>query len=284
MKIRLLLILCFNVIGLSAQDKLLLFFDFNQDFINQKSKIEFNKWLENSKDKEILKITGYCDSIDSNSYNNELSLRRANNVLSILEFNKVQISPKCELSGLGEDFEQAKNRNENRKVVVYYQQKDFRPSSDQKKSDAKSLTAKTALDKIALFSEAENQSVLIEKINNAKVGDLIQLENLNFYLNSERIMAESQSILSDLLQVLRTNPRLKINIHGHICCNNNPNDVRPSFRRSKFVFDYLIKNGIATSRLGHRGFGSNRPIYKLPEKNEAERTANRRVEILVVKK
>ena len=284
MKIRLLFILFFNVIGLSAQDKLLLFFDFNQDFINQKSKIEFNKWLENSKDKEIVKITGYCDSIDSNSYNDELSLRRANNVLSILEYNKVQISQKCELYGLGEDFEQAKNRNENRKVVVFYQQKDFRPSSDQKKSDAKRLTTYEELNKNALFIGAENQSELIEKIKNAKVGDLIQLENLNFYLNSEKIMAESQSILSDLLQVLRTNPRLKINIHGHICCNNNPNDVRLSFRRSKFVFDYLIKNGIATSRLGHRGFGSNRPIYKLPEKNEAERTANRRVEILVVKK
>ena len=284
MKIRLLFILFFNVIGLSAQDKLLLFFDFNQDFINQKSKIELNKWLENSKDKEIIKIAGYCDSIDSNSYNDELSLRRANNVLSILENNKVQISQKCELYGLGENFEQAKNRDDNRKVVVFYQQKDFRPSSDQKKSYAKSLSTHTELNKNALFIGAENQSELIEKIKNAKVGDLIQLENLNFYLNSEKIMAESQSILSDLLQVLRTNPRLKINIHGHICCNNNPNDVRLSFRRSKFVFDYLIKNGIATSRLGHRGFGSNRPIYKLPEKNEAERTANRRVEILVVKK
>jgi outer membrane protein OmpA-like peptidoglycan-associated protein len=284
MKIRLFFIFFFYILGISAQDKLVLFFDFNQDFINQKSKVEFNKWLENSKDKEILKIIGYCDSIDSNKYNDELSLCRANNVLTLLEFNKVQISEKCELTGLGEDFEQAENRSENRKVVLYYQLKALQNSSDQKKSEAQSLTAKTDQDKKGLLTEAENQSALIEKINNAKVGDLIQLENLNFYLNSEKIMAESQSILSDLLQVLRTNPRLKINIHGHICCNNNPNDVRLSFRRSKFVFDYLIRNGISTSRLGHRGFGSNRPIYKLPEKNEAERIANRRVEILVVKK
>ena len=105
MKIRLLFILFFNVIGLSAQDKLVLLFDFNQDFINQKSKIEFNKWLENSKDKEILKIIGYCDSIDSNSYNDELSVRRANNVLDLLELNDVQISEKCQLLGLGENFQ-----------------------------------------------------------------------------------------------------------------------------------------------------------------------------------
>lgn len=274
----------FNVIGLSAQDKLVLLFDFNQDFINQKSKIEFNKWLENSKDKEILEIIGYCDSIDSNSYNDELSVRRANNVLDLLELNDVQISEKCQLLGLGEDFEQSENRSENRKVVLYYQLKALQNSSNPKKSDKEILAAKITEDKKVSLNSVENQSTLIEKINNAKVGDLIQLENLNFYLNSEKIMTESQSILSDLLQVLRTNPRLKINIYGHICCNNNPNDVRLSFRRSKFVFDYLIRNGISTSRLGHRGFGSNRPIYKLPEKNEAERIANRRVEILVVKK
>lgn len=276
--------LFFNVIGLSAQDKLVLFFDFNKDFMNQKSKVEFDKWLENSKDIEILKIIGYCDSIDSNTYNDELSMRRANNVLTLLEFNDVQINEKCELSGLGEDFEQAENRSENRKVVLYYQQNVLRNAADRKKIDKESLAVNNTENKKGSDTAGENQSALIEKINNSKVGDLIQLENLNFYLNSEKIMAESQSILSDLLQVLRTNPRLKINIHGHICCNNNTNDVRLSFRRSKFVFDFLIRNGISTSRLGHRGFGSNRPIYKLPEKNEAERIANRRVEILVLKK
>ncbi|TDD73771.1 OmpA family protein [Flavobacterium caseinilyticum] len=283
MKIKFLFIFFFYILGVSAQDKLVLFFDFNQDFINQKSKMEFNTWLEKSKDKEIFKIIGYCDSVDSNSYNDELSLRRANNVLTLLELNKVQISEKCELTGLGEDFQQSKNRSENRKVVLYYQLKALQNPSSQKKSDKEKIV-ETAQDKNAVTNAPENQSAFIEKINNAKVGDLIQLENLNFYLNSEKIMAESQSILSDLLQVLRMNPRLKINIHGHICCNNNPNDVRLSYRRSKFVFDYLIRNGISTSRLGHRGFGSNRPIYKLPEKNEAERIANRRVEILVLKK
>lgn len=280
MKIRLFLILFFYIITLSAQDKLVLFFDFNQDIINEKSQQDFCKWLEHSKGKEILKIQGYCDSIDSNSYNKELSFRRANNVLALLEFNKVHLSEKLELYGLGEDFEQLKNQSDNRKVLVYYQDK----ISINKKTDNENLVFEKDQVKEVPVNETKNNISLIEKVNNAKIGDLIKLENLNFYFNSERIITESEPILSDLLQVLKMNPQLKIYVYGHICCNNNPNDVKLSYRRSKFVFDYLIRNGIATSRLGHRGFGSSRPIYALPEKNEAERIANRRVEILVVKK
>ena len=280
MKIRLFLILFFNIITLSAQDKLVLFFDFNQDIINEKSQHDFCKWLEHSKGKEILKIQGFCDSIDSNSYNKELSFRRANNVLALLEFNKVHLSEKLELYGLGEDFQQLKNQSDNRKVFVYYQDK----ISVKKKMDNENLVFENTPEKEVQVNETKNTISLVEKVNKAKVGDLIKLENLNFYFNSEKIIVESEPILSDLLQVLKMNPQLKINIYGHICCNDNPNDVKLSYRRSKFVFDYLIRNGIATSRLGHKGFGSSRPIYALPEKNEAERIANRRVEILVVKK
>ncbi|MFV8393466.1 OmpA family protein [Flavobacterium sp. LB2P6] len=280
MKIRFFLILFFNIMVLSAQDKLALFFDFNQDIINEKSQHDFCKWLEHSKDKEILKIQGFCDSIDSNSYNKELSFRRANNVLALLEFNKVHLSEKLELYGLGEDFQQLKNQSSNRKVLVYYQDK----ISSNKKTDIEKLVFENNQVKEVSVNETKNNVSLVEKLNKAKVGDLIKLENLNFYFNTEKISIESEPILSDLLQVLKMNPQLKIYIYGHICCNENPNDVKLSYRRSKFVFDYLIQNGIATSRLGHKGFGSSRPIYALPEKNEAERIANRRVEILVVKK
>jgi outer membrane protein OmpA-like peptidoglycan-associated protein len=181
---------------------------------------------------------------------------------------------------LGEDFQQLKNQSDNRKVLVYYQDK----ISINKKTDNENLVFEKDQVNEGSVNETKNNISLVEKVNKAKVGDLIKLENLNFYFNSEKIIIESEPILSDLLQVLKMNPQLKIYIYGHICCNENPNDVKLSYRRSKFVFDYLIRNGIATSRLGHKGFGSSRPIYALPEKNEAERIANRRVEILVVKK
>jgi outer membrane protein OmpA-like peptidoglycan-associated protein len=36
--------------------------------------------------------------------------------------------------------------------------------------------------------------------------------------------------------------------------------------------------------LAYKGFGSNQPVYPIPEKNEEEKIANRRVEIEIVKK
>jgi outer membrane protein OmpA-like peptidoglycan-associated protein len=266
--------------SLSAQDKLVLYFNFNQNIINEKSQEDFCKWLDRYKGIEIIKIQGYCDSVDSNLYNKELSFRRAHNVLALLEFNKISISANLELNGLGEEFQQSKNQSDNRKVVVYYQDN----KAITKKKENENLVFQNSKMKEIQVNKTRDIIPLIERVNLAKVGDLIKLENLNFYFNSEKIIKESEPILSDLLQVLKMNPQLKINIYGYICCNSNPNDVKLSYRRSKMVFDYLIRNGISTARLGHRGFGSSRPIYPLPEKNEAERIANRRVEILVIKK
>lgn len=285
MKIKILLIvLFFDTMTLAAQGKLALFFDFNKDVINEKSDLEFDSWLKHSKDKEILKIQGYCDSVDTNSYNKELSARRASNVLSLLKRNNVQINENFELSGFGEDFSQSKIQSENRKVLVYYVEKPLAKSLGQKSRDNENLSFESTQNEKLAVDPMENNDGLNEKISKARIGDLIKLENLNFYFNSEKIIKRSEPILLDLLFALESNPKLKIEIHGHICCNSDPSDLKLSYRRSKFVFDYLIKNGIDTDRLGHRGFGSSRPIHSLPEKNEAERIANRRVEILIIKK
>ena len=270
------LFLYINIV--SAQDKLVLFFDFNQDLLNEKAQEDFSKWLLIAKNKEIVRIEGFCDSIDSREFNRELSLRRATHVLTLLKNSNVSISEKLELLGLGEDFQQLKNQSENRKVVVHYQAKNnLFPENDF------SVVPSPSENKI-IQNNINKEISLLEKFNQAKVGDLIKLENLNFYFNSEKIMKESEPILSNLLRVMRMNPQLRIDIYGHICCNMDQNDVKLSYRRSKAIFDFLIRNGIETVRLGYRGFGSSRPIYRLPEKNEKERAANRRVEILILQK
>jgi flagellar motor protein MotB len=55
-----------------------------------------------------------------------------------------------------------------------------------------------------------------------------------------------------------------------------------STQRAKAIYNFLITNDVYRARLSYKGFGSTQPIYPLPEKNEAERAANRRVEILIV--
>jgi outer membrane protein OmpA-like peptidoglycan-associated protein len=276
--------LFFNLISVFAQEKLELFFDFNKEVINEKSNLVFNDWLGKSNDKEVFKIQGYCDSVDTNLYNKELSSKRASNVLSLLKFNNVQLIKNFEIDGFGEDFESSKVLSENRKVVIYYVEKLKRKRDDNKTNGVSVLIVQKGQKDNTLISSLDAENSLNDEIGKAKVGDLIRLENLNFYFNSEKITEMSEPILLNLLDILKSNPKLSIEIHGHICCNNNPNDIKLSYRRSKFIFDYLIKKRIATARLGHRGFGSTRPIYVLPEKNEEERLKNRSVEIKIMKK
>jgi outer membrane protein OmpA-like peptidoglycan-associated protein len=276
--------LFFNLISVSAQEKLELFFDFNKDVINEKSKLDFDNWLEKSRNKEVLKIYGYCDSVDTNLYNKELSSRRAKNVLSLIELNNIRLNKDFKIDGFGEDFEPSKVSSENRKVIIHYVE-NLKGKSENKETNGEgALIVQKRRKDNPIISSLDKENSLKEEISKASVGDLIRLENLYFHFNSEKIVERSEPILINLLDILTSNPKLNIEIHGHICCNNNPNDVKLSYRRSKFIFDFLIKNGVATARLGHRGFGSTRPIYALPEKNEEERLKNRRVEIKIMKK
>ena len=104
---------------------------------------------------------------------------------------------------------------------------------------------------------------------------------MNFYENSIKLLPESEPILEDLLYILEKYPALKIQIQGHVCCQPE-NEERLSFKRAETVYEYLVNNGIDKDRLSHTGFGSTKPIYTLPEKNEQERVANRRVEIQII--
>jgi outer membrane protein OmpA-like peptidoglycan-associated protein len=130
----------------------------------------------------------------------------------------------------------------------------------------------------------KEKATLASKFDKAKVGDLVRISNINFFFNSEKVMEQSFPLLDELFDIMLNNPTLTIEIHGHICCNPNPNDTKLSFRRALVILKYLTKRGIAVNRLAFKGYGSNDPIYKVPERNEQERAANRRVEILIVAK
>ena len=83
---------------------------------------------------------------------------------------------------------------------------------------------------------------------------------------------------------MEENPKLKIEIHGHICCQlvNDFNGI--STARAKAIYSYLIRNKIDRKRMKFTGFGVSRPIHKIPEQNEQEEDENRRVEILIIDK
>ena len=237
-----------------SQKQLEVFFDFNKDFLNQSSILTINEWMASNRNIEIIKLLGYCDSIDTKNYNKKLAERRIESVRDLLEKSGLKFNKNLEKIAIGKDFKQSKIQAENRKVTIFYNEQQIKPI----------------------------ESELTKQIRNSKVGETIKLPNIYFFNNSDQIVAKSQPTLFDLLTAMEENPKLKIEIQGHICCQlvSDINDV--STARAKTIYSYLIRNKIDRKRMTFKGFGISKPIHKIPEKNETEADENRRVEILIV--
>jgi outer membrane protein OmpA-like peptidoglycan-associated protein len=120
----------------------------------------------------------------------------------------------------------------------------------------------------------------------------IIFKNMQFVGGRHKILEHSMPQLTELLSALRSNSKLKIAIEGHICClegnvdgydfDTNTQDL--SVRRAKAIYEYLVYAGIDENRLQYKGLGHAIPIYPYPEKDENEKTMNRRVEIKIIKK
>jgi outer membrane protein OmpA-like peptidoglycan-associated protein len=277
MKTRYILLFLFLSIGTYSQEKFDIFFDFNVEVPNESSAKNFQNWISENPKAEITKIYGYCDSVDDKSYNKELSTKRINAVIKILKENKLQLSENVELMPFGKDFKLSDNQNENRKVTFFYDN----PKA-QKISVLTNEEIPTDNDLNAKITKEANS--LVTKFKNAKKGDIITIDNIYFHLDSDKIIEKSKPILLGLYNILLQNPNLKIKINGHICCNTDIKDVKLSSKRAQAIYTYLVEKEILFFRVTHEGFGSSKPIYKIPEKNDSEKLANRRVEILIVEK
>jgi outer membrane protein OmpA-like peptidoglycan-associated protein len=230
------------------------FFDFNKDFPNQSSILQLNEWIAQNKDIEITKLLGFCDSIDTKDYNKYLAERRIESVRELLEKSGLQFNKELDKKAYGKDFKQSKIQAENRRVTIFYTEIAPKPV----------------------------ESELAKQIRNSKVGETIMLPNIFFFNNSARVVPGSEPTLYDVLCALQENPKLKIEIQGHICCQTKVDVGDVSTARAKAIYNYLLRNKIDRKRMSFKGFGVSSPIHKIPERNETEANENRRVEILIL--
>jgi len=273
------LLVCVLLLSMQGfnQNKLDVFFDFNKDVPNETSQIKINQWVLDNKNVEVTRVLGYCDSVDDSKYNKELAMRRVNTMVEFLKTNNIKIADNVELLSFGKDFNYSKIQSENRKVEVIYSKINDKKNEERPTDNDFQYTQLSTL-------VAEESSILASQFDKAKKGDIIRIQNISFYFNSEKVMEQSIPLLDELFQIMLDNSKLRIEIHGHICCNPNSMDTKLSYRRALVIFKYLNKKGIPVNRMNYKGFGSNNPIYKVPERTEKERAANRRVEILIVEK
>ncbi len=259
-----------------SQNSFTVHFDFNKHNLTATARLQLDSFLLTEKKqlpKLVIRLNGHCDAIGSDEYNYKLSEQRVATVKKYLLENGVQAANIGDEIGHGKKEPLNENNTEeerqmNRRVEI-------------------SFTPVTATD------NPENIS-LKEKIADSSVtaGTNIVLRNINFYGGMHQFLPESTPMLEELLDAMKTYPKLVIEVQGHICCHPDNGDGMDnetginnlSRARAKAVQDYLISNGIAPERVSYKGFGHSIPIYAYPEQSEEERTQNRRVEIKIISK
>lgn len=275
-----------------AQERFAVYFDSNKFELNAKEQERLHTWLTENKNNKIVAIHGFTDEDGTNGFNDTLAQKRVASIFTAVK-NQIKIREDFKTRSFGEHFDQSKNKAENRKVLIYYLlEKDI-----VREDEILGIPKETIKEepKVAIeypeklvfenpngtTSEFKLDRAFMKKIGEAQKGEKLKIENLNFIINTFAVVPESRGKMYELLVVLQRNPQLKIEIQGHLCCM--PVDrLDLSTQRAKAIYNFLVANEIYPARLSYKGFGSTQPIYPLPEKNEAERAANRRVEILIV--
>lgn len=145
----------------------------------------------------------------------------------------------------------------------------------------------------AVTQSAPGSSVAPPKTLDAKVssttplliapkGEPTQLKSIRFAQSKPELLPESQGELDQLLAFMNGNPKAEIELAGHTDNQGNfEENVQLSRLRVEAVKEYLVRNGIAASRITAKGYGPSRPIAS--NNHEETRRLNRRVEFTVTK-
>jgi outer membrane protein OmpA-like peptidoglycan-associated protein len=108
-------------------------------------------------------------------------------------------------------------------------------------------------------------------------------QQIHFEFNKSSIRPISFPVLDAVVDVLKKNPKIEIEVQGHT------DDVGPdaynkklSQERADSVRSYLVQHGVEHSRLVSKGFGEERPL--VPNTGARNRALNRRVQFVRVEK
>lgn len=109
----------------------------------------------------------------------------------------------------------------------------------------------------------------------------IELKNIFYESGSAALSAQSEVELDKLVQLLKDNPTLRIQINGHTdAVGKAADNLALSNGRAQAVVNYLVKKGIQPARLTHKGFGATQPVAD--NSTEEGRARNRRTELKVI--
>lgn len=231
-------------------------------------------------------IIGFCDDLDTHDYNLALSKKRANTVAEVLSpilklpDSNILINGKGEISLTHhKNFSLANQRANNRKTEITFH---LSPELPQYIKTV-SISTPDPETEIKTLIDAATEETPSYLEGDLRVGDQILLEGILFEGGQDIILEESIQCVQSLLNELKENPQISVQIQGHIY---DPNNYDPGFyildtnnlseRRARKIYQFLKQNGIANKRLSYIGLEGQFPLGGDPK-------FDRRVEIEITK-
>ena len=139
------------------------------------------------------------------------------------------------------------------------------------------------LSTVMMESSSINNNIELEKIELDKA---ITIDNLYYGVGDFRINREAAKELDNLIDLLKANPKISIEISSHTDSNNSKeyNQIL-SEKRAKTVVNYIVSKGINTNRITGKGYGESKLLNHCKDGikcTEEEHSKNRRTEFKVI--
>lgn len=126
-----------------------------------------------------------------------------------------------------------------------------------------------------------NIELVTGEIKKHEVGHVMRLDNVIFPVGRSRISEDSYSELNLVVDMMKENKTMVIQLEGHTDYQGNPKDnLKLSKARVESVKSYLTSQGIAKNRVKTKAFGGTMPLSR-DNTPEAHRL-NRRVELRIL--
>jgi len=296
-----------------AQDQhLIVYFPFGASELDADERKHVLYFLTDTLDHDriqSIEIRGYCDYIDNSSFNDSLSLARANHVAGLLKNNGIPSQKISSVTGFGERKASEQKSSEAERQLQRRVEVDFictchgaaETTEAEKEEEKKQEITGDEVRVIQGDTVQDRKGVRYKgrylvgddfELNTFDIGDSIVLLRLHFQPGKHKLLRESVPTLYRLTDQMKANPNMHIIIVGHICCSptsapdgldNDTGKYELSRNRAKEIYAYLVSQGIEEERLAYAWMGPKDKLY--PEERDArEMQGNRRVEIVVTAK
>jgi outer membrane protein OmpA-like peptidoglycan-associated protein len=127
----------------------------------------------------------------------------------------------------------------------------------------------------------QETSTLTAELVSLKAQTSIRLNNINFGSNSADLTSESFPELNRVVQLIKDNPSIVIEIAAHTDnVGSGSYNMVLSEKRAQSVVNYLLDNSVTPERLVAKGYGLKSPM--VPNTSDENRALNRRVEFKIL--